>query len=178
MNRHEALIYANGIIADLTCHCDKIEIAGSLRRGKPEVGDIEIVCLPRSEDCGDLFGTPALDIFYSFLDSYFVGKNIAKNGLKYKRIDLTDTISLDLFIVTPPAQWGVIFAIRTGPAEFSRKLVSPISNRGTPDWGFLPAGHTIDRGQLLKHGKLIPTETEKDFFRAINIEWIDPRERK
>ena len=27
--------------------CERIEIAGSTRRKKPEVGDIEIVCIPK-----------------------------------------------------------------------------------------------------------------------------------
>ena len=31
----------------LTESVDKIRVAGSIRRGKPEVHDIEIVCIPR-----------------------------------------------------------------------------------------------------------------------------------
>src|SRR3990167_9592187 len=30
---------------------------------------------------------------------------------------LNRNVGLDIFSVLPPAQWGVIFAIRTGPAE-------------------------------------------------------------
>lgn len=39
-------------------HCAIIKIAGSIRREKPEVGDVEIVALPKTETGTDLFGAP------------------------------------------------------------------------------------------------------------------------
>src|SRR5438128_1070575 len=38
-----ALFYAASILKELKPYCDRIEIAGSLRREKPEVGDIEML---------------------------------------------------------------------------------------------------------------------------------------
>jgi len=33
----------------LTPFCERIEVVGSIRRGKPEVHDIDIVCIPSSQ---------------------------------------------------------------------------------------------------------------------------------
>ena len=38
---------ADALAAELTPRCERIEIAGSLRRGKADVGDIEILYVPR-----------------------------------------------------------------------------------------------------------------------------------
>jgi DNA polymerase/3'-5' exonuclease PolX len=47
---------AGRIVEALRPYCERIEIAGSLRREKPMVGDIEIVAIPRRPV--DLFGEP------------------------------------------------------------------------------------------------------------------------
>lgn len=46
--RDKALVLAEGVMKWLESYCTKIEIAGSLRREKETVGDIEIVCQPHN----------------------------------------------------------------------------------------------------------------------------------
>lgn len=91
-------------------YCKRVVIAGSIRREKPEVGDIEIVCEPVAPKTNFATLIPKLSVI--------------KNGEKYTQLLLPEGIKLDLFKVTPPAQWGVILTLRTGPAEFSRKIVT------------------------------------------------------
>ena len=55
MRLDEATAIAERVVEILRPHCDRIEVAGSVRRGKPEVGDIEVVCIPRTTVSG-LFG--------------------------------------------------------------------------------------------------------------------------
>lgn len=116
----EAKHLARRLVSDLWQYCDRIEVAGSIRRGKPEIGDIEIVAIPKYAETdlfGGLTGNHALDTL--------VWSNIGeltKGGHKYKQIALFEGINLDLFIVTPPAQFGVIYLIRTGPAAYSHKM--------------------------------------------------------
>ena len=43
----EAMQMTNVFISLISPYCERIEIAGSLRRGKPEVHDIEIVAEPK-----------------------------------------------------------------------------------------------------------------------------------
>ena len=75
---------------------------------------------------------------------------------------------IDLFIVMPPAHWGVIFAIRTGPAEFSKWLVSVRKP-------FL----SFKDGQLIHHiNGVLSTPEEKDVFNFLNIKYLTPHQRE
>ncbi len=42
-----ALQYANEIVGLLSSSCERIEIGGGIRRGKPEPHDIEIILVPK-----------------------------------------------------------------------------------------------------------------------------------
>ena len=46
MKHENALVVATWLVNELRESCDRIEIAGSIRRGKPDVKDIEIVAIP------------------------------------------------------------------------------------------------------------------------------------
>src|SRR3989304_4969145 len=73
--------------------CQRVEIAGSIRRRKSQVGDIEIVCVPRMT--GGLFGDQPVYIPP-------LGQ-VVKDGDRYKQYILGEGIKLDLFLVLPPA---------------------------------------------------------------------------
>ena len=130
--------YAAEIVGLLAPACSRIEIAGSIRRRRPDVGDIEIVCIPTLIPVidQDLFSAPIQGEPVNLLDSRclkLIGDGTldlrpdkngrSANGSRYKRLLYRD-FGLDLFIVLPPAQWGVLFTIRTGSAEFSHRLVT------------------------------------------------------
>lgn len=147
-------------------YCERIEIAGSIRRRKAEVGDIEIVAKP----------LPITDLFGSSNGYHDLTLPLPaiKNGQRYKQSILPEGINLDLFIVLPPAQWGVIFALRTGGAEFSRKLVTA-KRYG----GYLPSAYVVRDGAVhrVDTGEMIPTPEESDFFNLCELGWIKPEER-
>lgn len=178
----EAKRIADAQVEILRPHCERIEIAGSLRRLKPEVGDIEIVCISKTEKFqDDLFGGG--DEFYTlvhFLKFKFeaeTGASKIKGKEKYFQFALPAGINLDIFIVTLPAQLGVLYTIRTGPAEFSHWCVtnSPL--------GALPAGYKVSRGGVyiadeVETGSPIPMPEETDFLNFLGLGWIDPQDRK
>ncbi len=156
----------------LCAACDRIEIAGSIRREKDNVGDIEIVCIPRYQQ--DMLQRPLLNAVTALdhlLDNFESEGILRKDmgGHRYKRYIITEhELQLDLFCTTP-AQWGVIFAIRTGPVEFSKKLV-------TPHWqgGFLESGYSVREGRVWHGGLMLETPEEKDVFEYTKCDWIDP----
>lgn len=173
--------------------CERIEVAGSLRRNSPDVGDIELVAIPKVIAGGtDLFGDPTepTDLLHDLaLD--LIGKGtfeprLASDGKqaigkRYKRL-LFKGFPLDLFAVNPPAQWGVIFTIRTGPADFSKRLVT-----GVEFGGHMPARRRVQEGALWEsrgpfdsnpHPIMVPTPEEKDFFAALGLNWIEPEARR
>ena len=51
---------AANLLRTLAPACHRIEIAGSIRRGKPEVKDVELVAIPKGLRV-DLFGEPMVD---------------------------------------------------------------------------------------------------------------------
>lgn len=106
-----------------------------------------------------------------------------KDGEKYKQISIkTESFGLihlaefklDLFIVRPET-WGVQFAIRTGPAEFSHKFVT---RRSLGGW--LPDHLKVDGGLLwdTRTETVIQTPEEQNFFEAIGMDWVEPEDRQ
>lgn len=166
---------AHGIAVDLTAkladYCQRIEIAGSVRRQRPEVGDIEIVAIPHM--AVDMFNQPTENSYLDLIDwERYFGK-VIKGGHKYKQIELPSGINLDLFIVTPPAQWGVQFLIRTGPADFSHRFVTHRAQGG-----MLPGYLRVQDGALWSNNHIIVTPEETDVFNLLGIPYIEPKDRQ
>jgi DNA polymerase/3'-5' exonuclease PolX len=164
--RETALRYVEIITSLIRPYCERVEIAGSLRRETPGVGDIEIVCIPKVQQ--DLFG-------YQFRSSNPLEDALRRAGFeKYKKFFyVAGQVWIDLFITTPE-RWGVIFTIRTGSAVFSRRLVTPISQGGS-----LLYRYCVEDGRVVERatGKLLDTPEEIDFFRVTGIAWREPRDR-
>ncbi len=176
--------------------CERIEIAGSLRRGVDKVGDIELVAVSKLSEPVDLWGNDREPIIGDLVDVLAAGgelgyrldaRGMRRNGERYKALEyrphaehvLRDPLPLDLFIVAPPAQWGVIMTIRTGPAVFSHRLVSHASlalEDGSR--GVLPLYMRVQDGVLWDNGRMVETPTEESFFAAIGHPWVSPEDRR
>ena len=156
--------------------CEYICIAGSIRRKCETVGDIEIVCVPLY--MADLLGKPSDSILEAYLDALIARGKVTPvrcNGPKYKQIlytPLTD-IKIDLFITTPDCL-PVILAIRTGPADFSRLLVTQ-RNKG----GYLPSSWRVKGGYVIdRDGIPYKWRDEAHFLQETVGKWIEPEDRK
>lgn len=189
-----AFVIAETLIEDIRPFCHRVEIAGSLRRMTPEVGDIEIVAMPYR--IRDLFGEERQE-GPTELDRYLDDRTdliFTSRGAKYQRFnvpfgqwpefsilfdkgpessllfDQGPYVAVDLFLPTA-ATWGSIYTIRTGSWEFSRWLVS---QRHYVAQG---AGITFSEGLLYLDGRLLSTPEEEHVFAALGIAYIPPRER-
>jgi DNA polymerase/3'-5' exonuclease PolX len=170
----------------LASACLRIEVAGSIRRRRPDVADIELVAVPRTAPILDLLGEPRgerdlLDelcrqlLHDGILTHRYDTAGHRAFGAKYKRVGYhgrAGALPLDLFVVTPPAQWGVLLAIRTGPGGYSKRLVTPRSYHGG-----MPAGMQVFEGALWGRGGVVDTPEEEDFFRALGLVWLPPEQR-
>jgi len=178
---------ADRLLTFLAPSCERIEIAGSIRRGVPLVGDIEIVAMPRvtTEPAGDLWGeaTTSVDHLATALGLLDAGGLVrlrsvvshhadgtesigVRNGDSYKALEF-EGFPVDLFIVRDPDQWGVIFTIRTGPADWSHRLVTDCQK-------YL---RRVEGGYLWRSGARFPCPEERDFFGGIGQPWVEPSER-
>jgi DNA polymerase/3'-5' exonuclease PolX len=173
----EAERVADAIVRALAPGCERIEIAGSIRRRKAMVGDVELVCIPRFVEGPrvDLFQPPPM---VSVLDDRLAvleqaGRLVAHptspaNGDRYKkRVATRSGMQVDLFIVRPPAEWGPIFAIRTGPADYSAAAVTALRARGM----------RCEDGAVWRGSERIPCPEEADFFAAVGWELVPPERR-
>jgi DNA polymerase/3'-5' exonuclease PolX len=168
----EAKAIADEWVQKLAPYCERVEIAGSIRRGKPEVGDIEIICKPLMVEEVDMFG--AVTSYTSMVDAFFGESDyeLIKSGTRYKQVDLGD-INLDLFCVIAPAQWGVLFLIRTGPADYSHRFVMK-KQQG----GLLPSNMQVKDGAIWCNGKMLETPEEADVYKLIGAAYVEPGERR
>lgn len=168
--------------------CERIEIAGSIRRAKPWVSDIELVAIPRFEERpgGDLWGgietvnlleervrtgcAAGGDLELRVVTSHRKDGSLDyghRDGPAFKALSFAD-VPVDLFIVQPGVtDWGVIFAIRTGPADWSHRLVTDCQQ-------YL---RRVKDGRVYRAGQYAPCPEERDFFAAIGQPWVEPEER-
>lgn len=192
----EARTLADGVVRLLESACERIEIAGSIRREKADIGDVEIVAIPKWTEIevptADLFGqgAPELKRISALeprcaalaLEGVFAarpnkdGKIAVGSKLKWL---VYKGFALDLYICDADT-WGVTLAIRTGCAEFSHKLVTPRSQGGfCPD--YLTFKGTKEGGswrvRRRDSGEPLATPEENDVFSALGIEPIEPRHR-
>ena len=156
----KALPIAERTMADLAPHCDRIAIAGSIRRKKAVVGDIELVAIPKPFEIG---------LFENGIAAIVNRWKKVKGELpcKYTQRILPEGIKLDLFFATPD-NWGYIYAMRTGSRNFSGALAQR--------WKSL--GYKGKDGMLHYKNKPIPVPTEADLFKRLNMAFVEPENRE
>ena len=174
-----AIDLAKNIRLLLLASCERVEIAGSLRRMRSEVNDIELVAVPKRNPFDQLH-LQILDMLsHHLLEPGLKSKDGKKApcGPRYYRLQIPNPpFQLDLFAVFEPADWGIIFTIRTGSAAFSHWLVTEALRRG----------FKVQDGQLFKIDRKtqpwiltkIPCPNEGDLFRALGLAFIDPPNRE
>lgn len=169
---------AERIIADVDrcvgANFSRLEAAGSFRRGKQEIGDIDLVGI--LAPAKDLWGNEYRHSQNVVADLIREKYKITKSGEKLISFEVpirgeSRTVNVELYMTTPD-RWGIMFLIRTGNADFSHRLVSS-SLMG----GMLPEGYRVQDGYLWDGENKIHTPEEMDVFEAIGSPWIAPEER-
>jgi len=153
---------ADSIIEEIKHLCEKIEVVGSIRRGKLEVADIDIVLIPQPWMWNTIIQTLKTCIPAIVVET---GQELAR--LKFKLPDLGE-VQLDIYRARPET-WGILTLIRTGSTEHNIKLCSRAKAKGM----------TLSAKQgLIKDGKVIASRTEEDIFKALDMNFIEPENRE
>jgi DNA polymerase/3'-5' exonuclease PolX len=187
MNLHSATQIAADILARLSPVCERCEIAGSVRRKKRDnIKDIEFVAVPKISPVTNLFGERQYD--HVSLE-YVITKlgYVYAAGDRLKKVRMNG-VNVEIYIVYPPAQWGVIYTLRTGPRQFSQWCVTQRNLGGQlPSHLYVKDGAVWKGGQrvfqddgswIWQGGEIIPMSEERDFFRVLELEWIEPENRE
>lgn len=191
MQLQKALHTANRVVEILGPHCDIIHIAGSVRRCKMDVKDIEIVCLPKSEFIiTGLFGEGYNAVSKKFTEGVVGIMDKAVKGNtegRQMQLQLKGGAMLDLFMPVP-ADYYRQFAIRTGSAEFaSFYIAGGWKRQGWCGCGELGLRRIEDCVQgddkkwkcINREGQLPPVwNSEHEFFEFIKLKWVSPNQRE
>lgn len=176
MELTQAFNIANKIKSDISSCVDRVEIAGSIRRQKPEVKDVEIVCMvndyDRLFDSLSVHGRFIKPSVPDVIDWQF------KPGAKYVRMLLHEGVKLDLFVASPE-NWGCLYMMRTGGA---------VGKDGNSFNGFVPGMFArwkklSDGGKMIgclptrPDGSYVACPEEQDFFDLLGMNFVPPEER-
>jgi len=172
----EAETIANKVRKHISPVMDRVEVAGSIRRRKEIVGDIEICGIPADRD--RLLG------LLSELGQHIkpgvpgVVPWTPKVDAKYLRVRLAEGMNLDVFLGTPQ-NWGGLFMMRTG---------SGAAPDGNAFHGFVPGifgrfkklsggGRMTDCMPTMPTGEQLWIPEEQDFFDILEMNFVPPEER-
>lgn len=173
-----AILIASDLIKVLKPYCSRIEIAGSIRRKRAEVKDIEIV----------LARIPSmLYEFKTVIDRYASVKGDATGKYTQRLIKIDERgnrIYADIFMPLAEDYFRQL-AIRTGPADFSHRVIAAGWNRkgwvGT-DRGLRRESECERSGDKWICKAMDPTlpplwNSEAEFFKWLGLKYLEPEER-
>lgn len=191
----EAREIAAEVVALLSPACERIEVAGSIRREAETCGDVEIVAISKQgEPPLDLFGQPigdAPDALHDLCERLRVSGRLEKRFNKDGRPSWgrrlkwcyfwpsvagwkwPEVVALDIYTCAPE-QWGATLALRTGDADFSRRLVTSLAAGG-----YCPSHLQFKGWRVVERDTGAPLETpeEMDVFAALGMGYVEPRDR-
>jgi DNA polymerase/3'-5' exonuclease PolX len=172
----------NALVYMLWPYCERIEIAGSIRRGKAEVGDVEILYVPKFGSLrrpGEMFESEA-NLADVFLNSGLLGGKLEMrpnvNGVtcwgpqNKLAVHKATGMPVDLFSTTAE-NWWVALVIRTGPKELNVALCQGAKSRGMQ----LHAYGVLER--LGGGGPIFP-QSEREVFGLCGVRYLEPEERR
>ena len=159
----EACAIADDVITRLSLHCSRLQIAGSIRRRRPTIGDIEIVCLPHAYEASPLFSSGIATVVNQW------EKIRGELPCRYTQRLLPCGLKLDLFMPDPRG-YGPQVAVRTGSAAWCQKVLAP---------AWVRAGFRSKDGVLHRdNGEVVPVHNECDLFGLIGLKWVKPEDRE
>ena len=178
--RHEALTVARELCAILKPVSERLIVAGSLRRRKAEVGDIEILYIPRMEERRiDLLTSTPMSLAHDAINAMLA------SGILSKRPSVTGSTSWGIsnrlalhrsglpvdFFSASEGNWYNYLVCRTGPAASNIRIAAAAQNMGYK-W------HPYGRGfEHLDTGKGFPMKSEKAVFDFVNLPYAEPWDR-
>lgn len=170
MELEKAKAIAEKIKAILEPVCERIVIAGSIRRRKPEVGDIELLCIPKYVAGVDQLDKEIGALFMQRILGFRRNKlGRAVYGPKNKLLRHVESgIGVDIFSTTKEC-WPVALVIRTGPKESNMAIAIAAQRKG---WRLRPYGSGFDTWD-----GVVRCHSEREVFEAVGLPYQRPEER-
>lgn len=149
---------------------DKIELAGSLRRRKETIGDVDI--LARHE--GD--GTPVVDHFVGFDGA----ARVLGAGPTKGSIVLHSGLQVDLRVI-PGRSFGAALQYFSGSKEHNVAVRTLAVRKGlrVNEWGVFRLPEDVDPATVGKEdGERLAGDTEEGVYEVLGMSWVPPALRE
>jgi len=186
--RPVALEVTRELLPYLQPFCRRLIVAGSLRRKRQMVGDIEIVYIPRSiawPDPEDLLGQ---EIEINVVDHAL--SLLIRAGVIEKRLNVNGApmwgpenklgrhresgIPIDFFATSEESWWNYVVC-RTGGRLSNTEIATVAKERG---WKWHPYGSGFERMSGPEKGTLRTMHSEQDVFEFVGLPYLAPEDRK
>lgn len=178
--RAEALAVAKIFCDFLSPFCQKLIVAGSLRRRKESVGDVELVYVSKlATERDGLFDSVRVALVDKLLGDLERNGTIARRhningaemwGAKNKlAFHGASGVPVDFFAATN-ANWFNYLVCRTGGARSNTEIASAAQRKGWK-WNPYGEGFTDERGALVR------VTSERDAFELVGLPYREPWER-
>lgn len=185
----KAAALAAKVAAELAPYCARVEVAGSIRRERPECGDIDLVILPHAHRGLELLNAGVQHLITPTEDGQKSGL-ILTNGNAAKRVLLRASqiqcdlwiadhgipASGDLFGTTPaiPGNWGALMLTYTGSVAHNIHIVESARDRG---WIYKPTRGLIIPGANADTPPEVLSLDEREILTRLFGHFIDPQNR-
>ncbi len=156
----EALKLSREIIEYLKKNCksiQKIEVAGSVRRGKETIGDIDILAISEKPQ-------EVMQVFTTMPNVF----RIESKGDTKSTVNLKEGLDCDLRVLKPES-FGAALNYFTGSKEHNVHLRQIAMSKG---WKL------SEYGLFEKTGKQIAGKTEEELYQKLGLQYIDPKMRE
>ena len=177
----EAEPVAVSLVKLLSPYCQAMVIAGSIRRRKAQVGDIELLCVSRVTISQDMFGGLAtsqhtLDVALEDMtrEGDLLQKRLNKAGSptfgpsNKLLIHVPTGMPVDVFSASK-RNWGMAMVVRTGSREFNIRMMTRFLELGMK-------GHAYG-GVTDPNGNEVSCPNEHEVFRILGWEYLSPEDR-
>ena len=176
----------------LSGQVERVEVAGSIRRGLESVNNIDLVLIPKPK-------TPFMlrDTMVRIADGQGVPERIIRfAGVTFRPVPIESTPFLFVLetVYTPNEQtpegirvqvaiasedtWGSVMMFRTGSRDFNHYLAARAKGAGLV-WSPFSCDPDSPEGLYNASTKLVVgSKTEQDIFKALKLQFVEPEKRE
>ncbi len=159
------------VMSELLPFCEKIEIAGSVRRERNQVNDLDLVLIPKNGLA------PIIKRMLRSCELVTGGRVLDSRNLTYQL--RTGGHQIDLFVAhgeivdlvsRTPSNWGAVYLCRTGSVQHNVQLCARAQAKGLK---FAPYRGVVNVGN-----EIIASATEADIYHALDLPYREPTDRE